>query len=66
VSHPGVEMISAFLADAGFSPGTITEQRAAMAATAEHAPAEPGVRVEPVTLGGRPAESPARAIRAGW
>jgi monoterpene epsilon-lactone hydrolase len=56
VSHPGVEMISAFLADAGFSPGTITEQRAAMAATAEHAPAEPGVRVEPVTLGGRPAE----------
>jgi epsilon-lactone hydrolase len=56
VSHPGVEMISAFLADAGFGAGTITEQRAAMATTAGDAPPEPGVRVEAATLGGRPAE----------
>jgi epsilon-lactone hydrolase len=56
MSHHGVEIIAAFLADSGFSAGTITEQRAAMAASAEHAPLEPGVRVEPTTLGGRPAE----------
>jgi acetyl esterase/lipase len=56
VSHPGVETIVAFLVDSGFSTGTITEQRAVMAASAEHTPPAPGVRVEAATLGGRPAE----------
>ncbi|HEX3981406.1 MAG TPA: alpha/beta hydrolase [Acidimicrobiales bacterium] len=55
MSHPGVETIIAFLTDSGFSAGTITEQRAVMAASAD-TPPEPGVRVEPATLGGRPAE----------
>jgi epsilon-lactone hydrolase len=55
VSHPGVETIITFLTDSGFSTGTIAEQRAVMAASAD-TPPEPGVRVEPTTLGGRPAE----------
>jgi monoterpene epsilon-lactone hydrolase len=56
VSHPGVETISAFLADVGFGSGTIYEQRAAMAVSTKDIPPEPGVAVEPVVLGGRPAE----------
>lgn len=56
MSHSGVDTIIAFLTDSGFSTGTITEQRAVMAASAGHSPPEPGVRVEPATLGGRPAE----------
>ena len=30
MSHPGVEAIAAYLAESGFTQGTIPEQRAAM------------------------------------
>jgi monoterpene epsilon-lactone hydrolase len=56
VSHPGVEVISRFLADSGFTTGSIIEQRAAMAATASSSPAPDGVVVERTTIGGCNAE----------
>jgi monoterpene epsilon-lactone hydrolase len=55
VSHPGVDMISAYLAESGFTDGSIADQRSAMAEMAPSPPPE-GVSVEPVTLGGRDAE----------
>ncbi len=56
MSHPGVEMISAFLAESGLTTGSVAERRTAMERIAESAPPPDGVRVETVTLGGRPAE----------
>lgn len=56
MSHPGVEMISAFLADSGVTAGTVAERRAALDRSARGSPPPEGVRVEPETLGGRPAE----------
>ncbi|HVB94665.1 MAG TPA: alpha/beta hydrolase [Acidimicrobiales bacterium] len=56
MSHPGVEIISGFLADSGLATGTISEQREAMGRTVSSSPAPEGVRVEGVSLGGRPAE----------
>ncbi len=56
MSHPGVEVITAFLAESGLVAGTVEEQRAVYAQLAEGAPPPEGVTVEPVTLGGRPAE----------
>ncbi len=56
MSHPGVEMISSFLADSGMTSGTVAERRAALDQLAEGSPAPEGVVVERTTLGGRPAE----------
>ena len=56
MSHPGVEMISAFLAESGLTTGSVAERRTAMERIAESAPPPDGVRVETVTLGGCPAE----------
>ncbi len=56
MSHPGVEMISAFLDESGLASGTVAEQREAMARTIGSPPPPAGVTVEPMTLGGRPAE----------
>ncbi|HEY5096765.1 MAG TPA: hypothetical protein VII46_01910, partial [Acidimicrobiales bacterium] len=49
-------MISAFLAGSGLTTGSVAERRAAMERIAESAPPPEGVRVEALTLGGRPAE----------
>ena len=54
--HPGVEMISTFLADSGVTTGTIAERRDALDRSADGSPPPEGVRVETVALGGRPAE----------
>jgi epsilon-lactone hydrolase len=61
--HPGIEMITTFLAESGLASGSIAEQREAMASTVGAAPAPEGVSVEPLVLGGRDAErlSPPRA-----
>ena len=56
MSHPGVEMISAFLADSGMTSGTVAERRAALDQSAQGSPAPEGVMIERITLGGRPAE----------
>jgi len=56
VTHPGVELISAFLADAHLLDGPIDEQRAAMEAASAGSPAPEGITVEATVLGGRPAE----------
>jgi epsilon-lactone hydrolase len=56
VHHPGVEMISTFLAESGVTTGTVAERRAAMDRSADGSPPPEGVRVEAVVLGGRPAE----------
>lgn len=52
----GIEIIRAFLAESGLSAATIPEQREAMAQMASSAAPPGGVGIEPVTLGGRPAE----------
>ncbi len=67
MSHPGVEMVCEFLEESGLVSGTISEQREAMARTVGSAPPPDGVTVEPMTLGGRPAErlSPAGARGRG-
>jgi monoterpene epsilon-lactone hydrolase len=54
--HAGIETISAFLTESGLSAATIPEQRAAMAAMADGSLPPEGIVVEPVSLGGRPAE----------
>jgi acetyl esterase/lipase len=56
MSHPGVEIVSAFLADAGLLTGPIEEQRAAMDAASVGAPPPEGISIEATELGGRPAE----------
>lgn len=56
MGHPGVEAITTFLADSGFSQGTILEKRAAMEEAASSSAAPKGVTAEPVSLGGRDAE----------
>jgi phosphinothricin tripeptide acetyl hydrolase len=56
MSHPGVEMLSAFLAESGVATGTVAERRAALDQSAQGSPPPGGVSVEAVTLGGRPAE----------
>ncbi len=56
MSHAGVEMISAFLAESGMTTGTVAERRSALDGMAEGSPPPEGVHVEAVTLGGRPAE----------
>ncbi len=56
MTHAGVEVIRAFLAEANLLSGPIEEQRAAMDAAAAGAPPPAGVGVEAVTLAGRPAE----------
>jgi epsilon-lactone hydrolase len=52
----GIEIIKAFVAESGLSAATIPEQREAMAQMASSAAPHQGVAIEPVTLGGRPAE----------
>ena len=56
MTHPGVEAIAGFLADSGFTQGTIPEQRAAMDQVASASRPPDGVTVEPGRLGGRDAE----------
>jgi acetyl esterase/lipase len=56
MGHPGVEIISEYLAETGLMAGTIPEQRAAMEAMAADAPPPPGVSVQPVMLAGRDGE----------
>jgi phosphinothricin tripeptide acetyl hydrolase len=56
MGHPGVEVITAFLADSALTGGTILEQRAAMAEVASASAPPEGVAVESVSLGGRPGE----------
>ena len=57
MTHPGVAVISAFLAESGVTTGTVAEQRAAMAAAGEGTPPPGGVQVRTTTLAGRPAET---------
>jgi len=56
VGHPGVELISAFLAESGLTTGSVAERRTAMERITGSAPPPDGVGVETVTLAGRPAE----------
>lgn len=56
MSHPGVEMISAFLSESGLVSGTVAEQREAMAKAVGSVPPPEGVSVERMALGGRPGE----------
>jgi phosphinothricin tripeptide acetyl hydrolase len=56
VSHPGVEVIRAFLADSSLDAGTVEEQRAAMAQLASAAQPPSGVTVTTGSLGGVGAE----------
>jgi acetyl esterase/lipase len=56
MSHPGIEIVTSLLADAGLLTGPIEDQRAAMDAASLAAPPPEGVSVEPGELGGRPAE----------
>ncbi len=56
MSHAGVEMISAFLAESGMTTGTVAERRSALDGMAQGSPPPEGVRVEETELGGRPAE----------
>jgi monoterpene epsilon-lactone hydrolase len=56
MSHPGIEIVTNLLADAGLLTGPIEDQRAAMDAASLAAPPPEGVSVEPAELGGRPAE----------
>ncbi|HEX3840124.1 MAG TPA: alpha/beta hydrolase [Acidimicrobiales bacterium] len=56
MTHPGVEMVSAFLAEAGLLTGRIEEQRAAMDAASLTAPPPEGIATETTELGGRAAE----------
>jgi acetyl esterase/lipase len=55
MSHAGVDAIRAQLADSGLSRASIAEQRAALDGMAGSAP-PPGVSVDKIWLGGRPAE----------
>lgn len=55
MSHPGIDAITALLADSGLSEATIPEQRAAMEAVAGMPPPA-GVTATAGKLGGRPAE----------
>ncbi len=52
MTHPGVEVIRAFLGDSGVTTGTIGEQREAMADLARSSLPPDGVAIEPVMLGG--------------
>jgi len=54
--HPGVEFVRELFADPEWDRGTVLERRAAMDAMTGDVPAPPGVTVEPLVLGGRPAE----------
>jgi epsilon-lactone hydrolase len=56
MSHPGVEVIRAYLADSSLAAGTVDEQRAAMAKLASDAPPPEGVTVTTGSLGGVAAE----------
>lgn len=56
MSHAGVELISAFLAESGMTTGTVAERRSALDQMAQGAPPLEGVSVETVVLGGRVAE----------
>ena len=67
MSHAGVESLIGFLADSGLGSASIEEQRRWMAESTASAPAPEGVRVEPGSLGGRPAEwlHPTEGVRGG-
>jgi acetyl esterase/lipase len=57
VSHPGVEVIRAYLTDSGLAAaGTVAEQRAAMEELASSAAPPDGVTVTTGSLGGVGAE----------
>lgn len=56
MGHPGIEVITSFLAGSGLSAASIAEQREAMAGMAADAPAPPGVVVDTASLGGCAAE----------
>ena len=56
MTHPGVEVIRAFLGDSGVTTGTIGEQREAMADLARSSPPPEGVAIESVMLEGRRGE----------
>ena len=56
MAHPGIEIVSNLLAEAGLLTGPIEDQRAAMDAASAAAPPPEGVSVETAELGGRPAE----------
>jgi acetyl esterase/lipase len=67
MGHTGVEAITGFLANSGLGRASIEEQRQWMAETASSAPPPDGIRVEPGSLGGRPAEwlHPTEGLRGG-
>jgi acetyl esterase/lipase len=56
MSHPGIEIVTAFLTEAELLSGPIEEQRAAMDAASVGAPPPEGISIETTSLGGRPAE----------
>jgi acetyl esterase/lipase len=56
MTHPGVDVIAAQLSGSALFGTTIAEQREAMTRMAASSPPPAGVGVEPVSLGGRPAE----------
>lgn len=56
MTHPGVEMIRTFMADAGLGAGTLVERRDALDRGAASSEPPRGVRVRRAELGGRRAE----------
>jgi len=56
MTHPGVELITAFVRESGLGAGTIEEQRAAMTAATVGLPIPTGITVSSATVGDRPAE----------
>lgn len=56
MTHPGIEAIRVQIAESGFGRGGLEVERARAQATAATNPPPAGVRIEPDTLGGRPAE----------
>ena len=53
MSHAGIDMITAHLAESGLSAASIDEQRAALDGMAAASLPPDGVTAEPVSLGGR-------------
>ncbi len=56
MTHPGVEIIRAFVAEAGMGSGSLVDQREALNLAASSSEAPEGVGVRATSLGGRPAE----------
>ena len=56
MAHPGIELISSFLAESDVMSGSVLERREKMAAATAGVAAPDGVVVGSDTLGGRPAE----------